>query len=86
MRDAVAHVRVSVQEVELDAGIGEALPGEAHAFGRDFRVLAVVDQGHRHLRQDAILSRGADRERKAGETALEQHGIGPVGHDADGQG
>ena len=85
VRDAVADVRVSVQEVELDARIGEALPGEAHAFGRDLLVLAVVDQGHRHLRQDAILSRGADRERKVGETALEQRGIGPVGHDADGQ-
>ena len=71
--------------MQLHARIGEALPCEAHAFGRDFLVLAVVDQGHRHLRQDAIFSRGTDRERKAGETALEQHGIGPVSHDADGQ-
>ncbi len=34
---------------------------------------------------DAILARGAHREREVGEAALEQRRIGPIGDDADGQ-
>ena len=85
VRDAVADVRVAVQEVELDAGVRRSGACRAGSLRRRPRVLAVVDQRERDAPNDALLARSADRERELAQAALEQHGVGPVGDDADGQ-
>ena len=74
-----------MQEMELHPRIREVPPSELDPLLRDGCVLAVVDQRQRDLGQDAILARGADRQREMGKTALEQCGVGPVRDDADGQ-
>ena len=85
VRDAVPDVRMAVQEVELHPGIREVLPAQPDPDFRALRILAVVDQGQRRTRDDALLARDADRPRQMGEAALEQCGIGPIRDDADGQ-
>ena len=85
VRDAVADVRVAVQEVKLHARVGEAQLAEAGHFVGDLRILAVVDERERDAAHDAFLARGADRERELAQAALEQRGVRPVRNDADRQ-
>ena len=66
VRDAVADVRVAVQEVELHAGIGEARFAEADAFLGDLAVLAVVDQRDATCVRTRVLARGARSRARAG--------------------
>jgi hypothetical protein len=77
---------MAVQKVQLHAGTQERAVREADAFVRNRRIFAVVDQRDRNLRENALLARRPDRLRQVHEAALEQHGVGPIGHDADGQG